>query len=194
LEVLRDPVGCTLFRAFLKTVVASEVLDFWIEIELFRSLDVNDRERTAKAMFVFQKYCSPSSDHAINIPERMRSTLKNYVDNQRFDRLMFDETQEYVYGMLCLDCFLRFKQSEMYNNYKGNSGHILKKNSVTVLAALDRVRSRRERKSTCSQENLMLYTKHMKQMHKNEKKLLKTSTLRRVASSRFYICNAGMSK
>lgn len=36
-EVLRDEVGCNLFKNYLKTIYCSETLQFWIEIEAFRN-------------------------------------------------------------------------------------------------------------------------------------------------------------
>ncbi|KAN0006720.1 hypothetical protein ACTFIU_004911 [Dictyostelium citrinum] len=37
-EVLRDEVGCDLFRNYLKTIYCSETLQFWTEIESFKAL------------------------------------------------------------------------------------------------------------------------------------------------------------
>ncbi len=38
LELLHDVEGTNLFRDYLKTAYASEVLNLWIEIQLFREL------------------------------------------------------------------------------------------------------------------------------------------------------------
>ncbi|KAF2072112.1 hypothetical protein CYY_006557 [Polysphondylium violaceum] len=36
-EVLRDEVGCGLFKSYLKTIYCSETLQFWLEIENFKA-------------------------------------------------------------------------------------------------------------------------------------------------------------
>jgi len=36
-EVLRDEVGCGLFKSYLKTIYCSETLQFWLEIEGFKT-------------------------------------------------------------------------------------------------------------------------------------------------------------
>ncbi|GAM17267.1 hypothetical protein SAMD00019534_004420 [Acytostelium subglobosum LB1] len=37
-EVLRDSYGCTLFKNYLKAIYCSETLQFWLEIEHFKSI------------------------------------------------------------------------------------------------------------------------------------------------------------
>jgi len=170
--VLRDPKGCIQFRRYLKMVIASEILDFWIEIELFRQKEWMGNEEMIKSLQIYNKYCYSSSLHAINIPDKMRRTIRENISNQHCHLHMFDETQQYIYNLLALDCFLKFRESEQYRCYKGvkSENTYIKDNSVHSVAFLDHVRSKKEKRATASQENLILYVSGLKKMAKKERK------------------------
>jgi len=173
ITVLRDPKGCVQFRLYLKMVIACEILDFWIEIELFRNRESMGNEERQKSLEIYHKYCRTSSMHAINIPDKMRKTIKKFMHNQIYNTHMFDEAQQYIYNLLALDCFMRFKDSDFYRIYKGAKVNGSKNNvsqSIYTMALFDHIRTKKERRITNSTENLILYVNSLKKPAKKEKK------------------------
>ena len=70
MKVLRDPKGFLRFRDYLKVVVACEILDFWMEVELLRngnhhattiSPSTQSEEKVFRAVYIYHKYCRASS-------------------------------------------------------------------------------------------------------------------------------------
>jgi len=161
LSVLRDPQGCKIFRSFLKSVIASEILDFWIAIELFHDIEVIE-ERVRVALAIYDKYCKASSVHAINMPTKMRETLRSNVGANQFSANMFDQVQDHIYTLLSLDCFRRFQESEIYYTHTGlKEGKFNLKN----LKPRCNVLAKKERR-TQSQRNLHVYIKCVKDTQK----------------------------
>jgi len=191
INVLRDPKGCVQFRLYLKMVIACEILDFWIEIELFRARESMGNEERQKSLQIYHKYCRPSSMHAINIPDKTRKTIKNYMRNQIYHTHMFDEAQQHIYNLLALDPFVRFKESDFYRLYKGQksvNNSKLNTSSVYSMAFFDHVRTRKEKRTTNSTENLILYVNSLKKQTKKEKK--STSNILLYSSNNSNKCNS----
>jgi hypothetical protein len=100
----------------------------------------------------------------------MRKAVKQNIAEQRYDAQVYDETQKYIYQLIAMDCFLKFKESESYQQYTGKHSLFKMRKHAIIFSNLDHVRSKKEKRATDSQENLLIYIKTLKSS-KSEKKL-----------------------
>jgi hypothetical protein len=115
-ELLTDPDGTNLFRAYLKGAYASEVLNLWVEIQLYKKLAEHDKLRK-KGQFIYEKYCCSKCECEVNIDESHRLAVKAAIDNNCLECTTFDNIQSQVFDLLWTDCFMGFRHTETYSNY-----------------------------------------------------------------------------
>lgn len=116
-EVLHDKEGCTAFKQYLKNACAAEVLNFWIEVELYKKIH-NFEELSSKAHHLFNKYLEFGTETEINVDERSRVVVKEVLQTGNgIDTKLFDKVQQQAFDLLCSDCFLGFKHSDLYKQY-----------------------------------------------------------------------------
>jgi len=112
--LLRDEVGCTTFRDFVKNVVRSpEVFNFWIEVELFRKL-TSPEEMLEKAQSIYTQYCVEGAANEINVDGRSRKKAKQNIESGNVDVALFDAMQRSIFELLSFDCFLQFFRTREY--------------------------------------------------------------------------------
>jgi len=194
LSVLQDAAGCRCYREFLIQICCVEIIDFWIAIELlqnvYHTLPHDDRRDAAKA--IYNRYCSNKSERAINVPDRMRRSIKLHLEAGRCDSTVFVEAQQHVYVLLSLDTFARFKESPQYTRYthlltsgekrKLGGGKAMKKllfkskNAANVESASA---YKGELKPTLSLQNLYHYREYVKQQKKGKDATKSSSSSKR---------------
>jgi len=103
-QVLNSPRLRYLFRAYLRSLYASESLLFYETVELYQTIDKETwRKRAAEGMI--KKFVNPSSQYAVNISSKIREKLLNL---RHFDRNSFDEAKEELYALMASNFFNRF--------------------------------------------------------------------------------------
>jgi hypothetical protein len=115
-ELLTDPDGTNLFRAYLKGAYASEVLNLWIDIQLYKKLGEHDKLRR-KGQFIYEKYCAQEGENEVNIDESLRVAVKRAIDQDTLEGTTFDLIQNQVFDLLWTDCFMGFRHTDSYTNY-----------------------------------------------------------------------------
>lgn len=133
--------GCALFRAFLAREYSEENVEFWIACEEYRSKNRSKRQMVHKAKKIFDQFLAvrapkevrgPRFDQTIhtesvfqvNIESSLRadvqaslsppttSTSHSNVPNKS----LFDEVQRKIQSMLESDSYVRFLQSDLYQD------------------------------------------------------------------------------
>lgn len=125
-ELLLDPNGTNLFRTYLKGAYASEVLNLWVEIQLYKQIQEHDK-LVKKAQFIYEKYLG-DGESEVNIDENQRKVVKLALDSDNLEITTFDNIQALVFDLLWTDCFMGFRHTQTYSNYimqKSGKGNIL---------------------------------------------------------------------
>ncbi len=104
-----------LFRQFLHELYNSENLAFWLEVEEYKKL--SEEERKDRSQEIYDKYFDPESKYELNVEGKMKKDLASQLPST--DINIFLGLQESVWNVLEHDCFPKFLQSKMYQNYKG---------------------------------------------------------------------------
>ncbi|EGC30075.1 hypothetical protein DICPUDRAFT_158245 [Dictyostelium purpureum] len=144
-EVLRDEIGCDLFRSYLKTIYCSETLQFWLEIENFKQYapppPANQPSGPLLA-FSTTPFDTNSSSSATSSPASPNNNNKSSPQQQssgcfsssssqtvvrgklseEIDSSLFDDVQKVVYESLWMDCFPPFTHTISYQKYKQETG------------------------------------------------------------------------
>ncbi|KYR01296.1 hypothetical protein DLAC_02016 [Tieghemostelium lacteum] len=83
-EVLRDEVGCGLFKSYLKTIYCSETLQFWLEIEHFKTLAPPCTNTTIQGpLLAFSSTPIESSSSSSNNNEINQIPIENNSKNNK---------------------------------------------------------------------------------------------------------------
>jgi len=160
LELLKDPEGTNLFREFLHTTYASEVLNMWIDIEIFKQLD-DTQKMQEKGQYIFDKYCRHGEKAEVNIDENLKTDIKDKLDRNEVGPGMFDGVQGFVFDLLCTDCFMGFRHANSYVTFKATRAAADKKSGFAEY--LKKLNIMGNRKSlTDSEQNLRTYFEQMK--------------------------------
>lgn len=114
-DLLQDPAGTNLFRTYLKSAYASEVLNLWVDIQLYKQITEHDK-LVKKGQFIFEKYLK-DGESEVNIDESQRDVVKLALDNDNLELTTFDNIQTHVFDLLWTDCFMGFRHTDTYHNY-----------------------------------------------------------------------------
>jgi len=87
------------FRRFCEKRHAVENLDFWIEINKFRSLESSE-ERRERANEILETYLNKDSPMEINISARRISKIIKAMDSAHIDKQLFDRAQYEISKLL----------------------------------------------------------------------------------------------
>lgn len=117
LELLQDPEGTNLFREYLKSAYAAEVLNLWVEIQLYKSLE-EPKQMQEKGQEIYDKYCTEGEASEVNLDEHLRLCLKQSLDDNNMECTTFDIIHTHVFDLLVTDCFMGFRRTDSYLKYK----------------------------------------------------------------------------
>ena len=115
-ELLKDPDGTNLFRAYLKGAYASEVLNLWIEIQLYKNIGEQEKMQK-KGQYIYDKYCCREGACEVNLDESLRVAVKMALDNSTLQQTTFNNIQTHVFDLLWTDCFMGFRHTDVYSKY-----------------------------------------------------------------------------
>jgi len=110
-DILKNKEYCYHFKQYLKDIHATESLHFYMEVEIFRT--VNDTRKLArKADKIIEQYIACSSPFEINIDDLMKTAIQDIVEGGIWDHDLFNDAQQSVFNLLELDCLHPFLKSE----------------------------------------------------------------------------------
>ena len=126
-NLLRDPIGVEVFRNFLITQICVENLDFWLAIEKYKSLKTPIEIGLHKSA-IFQKFIHDKAPSQVNLEEKLRREI--IINLQLPDTSLFNQAQKQIYHILRYDCYPRFKNSTVLNDYIRGNRYTQLKDSV----------------------------------------------------------------
>jgi len=117
-HLLSHSLGMSTFRTFLRKSVAEENLDFWIAANEFRTSSQGKDWMKTRAEEIFGQYCKESSEHQVNLPCSMRSSLQKAIEECDFIKDdLFTPSIDEIYRLLERDNYARFKRSPEFNEF-----------------------------------------------------------------------------
>jgi len=106
--VLRDQKSHEAFKHFLKKEFSDENIDFWSEVEGYRTLKCNEK-RQRKGNEIYNMYIRADAPNEVNVSYSTKmEILKIFEDN---DPSIFDKAQNQVLFLMESDSFKRFVKS-----------------------------------------------------------------------------------
>jgi len=96
-----------MFISYLKKIHATEELEFWLEIELFKRV-TECMECMKEAKRIHARFLSDSSFSEINIAGDLREKVDETMESNIWDQHLFDEAQKSVYEALNFTCVRSF--------------------------------------------------------------------------------------
>lgn len=106
-QILQSKPLSLLFLSYLKKIHASEELEFWLEIELFKRV-TECMECMKEAKRIHSRFLSDHSFSEINIAGDLRDELLDKMESNLWDQRLFDNAQKSVYEALNLSCVRSF--------------------------------------------------------------------------------------
>ncbi|KAJ3187873.1 hypothetical protein HDU85_006266 [Gaertneriomyces sp. JEL0708] len=113
--ILRNKFALRFFSDFCIEEYTIENLLFWLDVEIFQSLD--DEIRTLYGKYIFMTYLAANAPLQLNIPAEIRNDIPR-PNGDTPDVTTYDEAQEQVYAMLKGHSFLRFEKSPKWQQYQ----------------------------------------------------------------------------
>ncbi|KAI9017439.1 hypothetical protein BC832DRAFT_588702 [Gaertneriomyces semiglobifer] len=113
--ILRNKFALRFFSDFCVEEYTIENLLFWLDVEIFQSLD--DEIRTLYGKYIYMTYLAANAPLQLNIPAEIRNDIPRPNDDTP-DVTTYDEAQEQVYAMLKGHSFSRFERSPKWQQYQ----------------------------------------------------------------------------
>jgi len=117
LKLIRDNEGREVFRVFLLKIHSAETLDFYEDVETYKSL-TREEDRRMKAWYIYNKYCAIGAEAEINVDERTKRLVSDRLHINRFQLSLFDDVQQYALELLSLEGFFRFSRTDEYKKFR----------------------------------------------------------------------------
>jgi len=102
-DILVDNGLYVLFNSYLQKIHATEALDFWIEVEIFKRL-TSERECIKMANQIYKKFIDSSSQNEINVESPVKDEINHKINNQLYDTDLYDKAQECIESTLKFSC------------------------------------------------------------------------------------------
>jgi len=109
-EILIDENACHVFLDFIHRVQSQEMLEFWIEVEIFRGLQ-DGTECIRMGQRIYNKYLKIGSDMEVLADFKSKEEVRKTIDKGIWDRSLFDNVQEKVYHSIVFDCLRVFLET-----------------------------------------------------------------------------------
>jgi hypothetical protein len=141
-SVLHNLASMQFFNEFCLTEYAIENVLFWIECEVFKSIN-DDETRKLFAKYIYLAYIQQESPLKLNVDEEVRNTLLESYDKEPTTE-MFEDIQNFVYILIKKHAYNRFENSPLFKRFlefraAGTFGlnkidiHTLKERSIGTL-------------------------------------------------------------
>jgi len=118
-QILNDRQYLQSFRATVKEMHASELLNFYIEVQIFKNIDDMDLV-IRKAKRIFEKYLEDQSECEVNVDATIKQQLKDAFEYGIWDKTLFDEALREVLYLLqrnCLPVFMKISRPLAQRSY-----------------------------------------------------------------------------
>ena len=113
-HLLSSEAGVESFRKFLKTIVAQENIEFWVECSGLATLESSPAKMASACASIYDKYLRPSAHRAINITGETRASVNANMDAKNFSRYTFAAAQKEVYFLMKRDSYPKYLDSDAY--------------------------------------------------------------------------------
>ncbi|OUM58731.1 hypothetical protein PIROE2DRAFT_15929 [Piromyces sp. E2] len=131
--VLHNKITLNMFYTFCLKEYSVENLLFWLDVEIFQTVNKDQYELYAK--YIYYTYIDEKAPLQINITEEIKSDIN--VDGADFSSSgileMFDDAQEHIYIMLKICLYRKFENNQIFNKlveYKKNNRNEYEKNRI----------------------------------------------------------------
>jgi len=106
-QIIQSKPLSLLFLSYLKKIHATEELEFWLEIELFKRVS-ECMECMKEAKRIHARFLSDQSFSEINIAGDLREEIHDKMESNLWDQRLFDNAQKSVYEALNFTCVRSF--------------------------------------------------------------------------------------
>jgi len=106
-QILQSKPLSILFISYLKKIHATEELEFWLEIEMFKRV-TECMECMKEAKRIYTRFLSDQSFSEINIAGDLREEVHDKMESNLWDQRLFDNAQKSVYEALNFTCVRTF--------------------------------------------------------------------------------------
>jgi len=113
-HLLSSEAGVESFRKFLKTIVAQENIDFWIDCSGLAAFDADAAGMARACEAIYEKYFRASAHRAINITGENRAAVNANMERKAFSRFTFAPAQKEVYFLMKRDSYPKYLDSDAY--------------------------------------------------------------------------------
>lgn len=105
-------MGLQLFRAYLRTEISDENIEFWLACEDFKK-QANERKLVAKAQRIYTEFIAVQAPREINIDSKTRlATIQNLANPHAH---ALEQAQKRIQALMYKDSYQRFLRSEVYS-------------------------------------------------------------------------------
>ena len=111
-DLLHDPEGFELFKAFLLSEFSAESCLFYKAVQNYH-LEGNVRE----ASEIYDLYVDDNAELCINISHKTRKTIRQRIESDSIDETLFDQAQNEVLRLMTYDSYCRFRNTESWRKY-----------------------------------------------------------------------------
>jgi len=123
-SVLHNKITLNMFYTFCLKEYSVENLLFWLDVEIFQTVNKDQYELYAK--YIYYNYIDEKAPLQINITEEIKSEIKiddaDYSDSKVLE--IYDDAQEHIYIMLKICLYQKFENNQIFEKlveYKKNS-------------------------------------------------------------------------
>jgi len=106
--VLQDQKSHEAFKHFLKKEFSDENIDFWSEVEGYRTLKCNEK-RQRKGNEIYNMYIRADAPNEVNVSYSTKKEILKFIEDN--DPSIFDKAQNQVLFLMESDSFKRFVKS-----------------------------------------------------------------------------------
>ena len=124
-SVLHNVISLQFFHEFCLNEFSVENILFWIEVEIFKTIDEKE-QRELFARYLYYTYICPiNSPLAINISDEVRQEIQ-FPFTSVVESNLFDEAQEHAYAMIKGHAYSRYEKSDIFQKFIEfkNSGNL----------------------------------------------------------------------
>jgi hypothetical protein len=114
------------FTKHLTTEFSPENIKFWDEVTTYRETyeDLSVEENRRKAGYIFRTFIEKGAPLELNIPyslsQKTKDRFHEVSDNEVYPEDLFDDALNDIYTLMARDSFARFKDSQLYKDFKEN--------------------------------------------------------------------------
>ena len=101
-----------LFRAYLRTEISDENIEFWLACEDFKRQS-NERKLASKAQRIYTEFIAVQAPREINIDSKTRlGTIQSLANPHTYS---LEQAQKRIQALMYKDSYQRFLRSDVYS-------------------------------------------------------------------------------